>query len=118
MILLFCSILGWLQYNDNKVHCVSESNVAEAEAYILFYQRREKNATSLNAASPCSTSISTDIPKATENNSCTQNVCKNKIEPSLEFQNNKQDQLDPTTNQFSSDDSCSVDEIPLEDELD
>ena len=30
----------WYLYNDDRVHAVSEEEVAAAEAYLLFYQRR------------------------------------------------------------------------------
>jgi hypothetical protein len=32
----------WLHCNDARVSIVTEDNVAEAEAYILFYNRREE----------------------------------------------------------------------------
>lgn len=103
---------GWLKYDDSKVSSVAESDVTKAQAYMLFYQRRDKNTISSSAPSLCPSSISTSISKARENKSSEQGAQKNKIEPSLEFQNKIQAQQNNTH------DACSKVEIPQEDELD
>lgn len=129
---------GWLRYDDSRVTIVSESTVKKAEAYILLYERRDENYSTLIEPTPLSTCTPADILDTTEISKSSENkidhdnavpVIGNK--PQIQTQHVSPPDQSSSCNSNSFSDCKSEDtdilkcnntslesEIPLEDQLD
>ena len=89
-------------YDDHKVSYITESNVEKAEAYILFYQRRDGNATSLREPAPLPASVSPHLFGATRCKTSDRDLVNGNKDPLTLTHTEIQTQQDYTNDPFSS----------------